>query len=81
MTIGAINAFLKNCEEPLPNRIIIATTSNRLQLLDTVLSRAILIPFAQLSNQEMNEFAKANDIFQDDLVLQGILISMSMGRP
>jgi len=45
MTIAAINAFLKTCEEPLPNRIIIATTANKSQIIDTVLSRSILIPF------------------------------------
>jgi DNA polymerase III delta prime subunit len=43
MTISAINAFLKACEEPLPNRIIIATTANKSQILDTVISRAITI--------------------------------------
>lgn len=47
MTIGAINAFLKTCEEPLANRIIIATTSNKSQILDTIISRAITIPFGQ----------------------------------
>lgn len=45
MTISAANAFLKTFEEPLPNRIIIATTSNRDTLLDTIISRAFLIPF------------------------------------
>ena len=43
MGISAINAFLKTCEEPLPNRIIIATTANKSQILDTVISRAIVI--------------------------------------
>ena len=43
MGISAINAFLKTCEEPLPNRIIIATTANKSQILDTVISRAITI--------------------------------------
>lgn len=45
MTISAINAFLKTCEEPLPNRIIIATTANKSQIIDTVISRSIIIPF------------------------------------
>jgi len=47
MTIAAINAFLKTCEEPLANRIIIASTSNKSQILDTIISRAIIIPFGQ----------------------------------
>ncbi len=47
MTIWAINAFLKTCEEPLPNRVIIATTSNKSQIIDTVISRSVIIPFQQ----------------------------------
>lgn len=43
MTIGAVNAFLKTLEEPLPNRLIVATTSNKERLLDTVLSRAFTV--------------------------------------
>jgi DNA polymerase III gamma/tau subunit len=46
MTIGAINAFLKTCEEPLPNRIIIATSVNKSQILDTVISRSISLNFS-----------------------------------
>jgi DNA polymerase III gamma/tau subunit len=45
MSISAINAFLKTCEEPLPNRIILATTANKSQVLDTILSRSIMISF------------------------------------
>jgi DNA polymerase III gamma/tau subunit len=51
MTIGAINAFLKTCEEPLPNRIIIATSVNKSQILDTVISRSISLNF---SNDDIN---------------------------
>lgn len=46
MTISAINAFLKTCEEPLPNRIIIATSINKSQILDTVISRSVSINFS-----------------------------------
>ena len=42
-TIGAANALLKSFEEPLPNRIIIASTTNKDSLLPTILSRALLI--------------------------------------
>ena len=45
MTISAANAFLKTFEEPLPNRLIIATTSNKDALLDTIISRAFVVPF------------------------------------
>lgn len=40
MSIGAANAFLKTAEEPLPQRLILATTSNESMLLETIRSRA-----------------------------------------
>lgn len=46
MTTEASNAFLKTCEEPLPNRIIIATTANPSQLMATIISRALIISFS-----------------------------------
>jgi DNA polymerase III delta prime subunit len=61
MTISAINAFLKACEEPLPNRIIIATTTNKSQILDTVISRAITIDASQYNNAQ-NKQSFAQDI-------------------
>lgn len=61
MTIGAINAFLKTCEEPLQNRIIIATTANKSQIIDTIISRAIIIPF------HVQDYISKYD-FKDDLV-------------
>lgn len=42
-TIGATNALLKSLEEPLPHRIIIASTKNKDLILPTILSRALLI--------------------------------------
>lgn len=42
-TIGAANALLKSLEEPLPNRFIIASTTNKDSILPTILSRALLI--------------------------------------
>jgi DNA polymerase III gamma/tau subunit len=35
--------LLKSLEEPLPNRIIIASTTNKDSILPTILSRALLI--------------------------------------
>lgn len=55
MTISAANAFLKTFEEPLPNRIIIATTSNKDTLLDTIISRAFVIPFHTPSANIVND--------------------------
>ena len=46
MTTQASNAFLKTLEEPLDNRIIIATSSNPNYLLDTIRSRATIVQFA-----------------------------------
>lgn len=42
-TIGAANALLKSLEEPLPQRLIIASTTNKDSILPTILSRALLI--------------------------------------
>ena len=53
MTTEAANAFLKTCEEPLPKRLIIATTANATQLLETILSRALTIKFNELSDDEL----------------------------
>lgn len=42
MNGASANAFLKSLEEPLPGRIIIATTSNLELVLPTIQSRALL---------------------------------------
>lgn len=42
MNGASANAFLKSLEEPLPGRIIIATTSNLERVLPTIQSRALL---------------------------------------
>ena len=60
MGISAINAFLKNCEEPLPNRIILATTSNKSKILETIISRSITIQF------DTKNFISKYD-FQEDI--------------
>ena len=62
---AAANAFLKNLEEPLPNRLIIATVSHQSQLLDTIISRAIVIRFQSLLPEAMKEFTtKYVDVIQ-----------------
>ena len=55
---AAANAFLKNLEEPLPNRLIIATVSHQSQLLETIISRAIVIRFQALLPQMLEKFTK-----------------------
>lgn len=81
MTREATNAFLKACEEPLPNRVIIATTSNKAKILDTILSRAVAIPFFPLIDQEMNRYLEEKSIIIDDVKLKELLIMISMGKP
>jgi hypothetical protein len=56
MSIGAANALLKTWEEPLANRIIIATTSNKSALLDTILSRAFVVNFQTVWLQMVTEY-------------------------
>ena len=81
MTTEAANAFLKTCEEPLPRRLIIATTSHSSQLLDTIVSRALTIRFQEVSAKELMSFANAQHIFADDPVLKELVCNMSMGKP
>lgn len=81
MLPAAANAFLKTLEEPLPHRLIIATVSHQSQLLDTILSRALVIRFQELNTQELLNFAKANNFFADDAEFQKFACSMAMGRP
>jgi len=78
---AAANAFLKSCEEPLPHRIIIASTSHTAQLLDTILSRALLLHFNELSPQQLEKFADEHQIFPQNLPLKQLVCTMSMGKP
>jgi replication-associated recombination protein RarA len=77
----AANAFLKTCEEPLPKRLIIATTSNPGQLLETTISRALMIKFNQLSDKELSQWMESNNMFTDNPELKQLIINMAMGKP
>ena len=55
MTIAAANALLKSFEEPLPGRLIIASTSSPESLLDTIRSRALIIPFHLIGSDELRQ--------------------------
>lgn len=81
MSNSAINAFLKTAEEPIQNKFIIATVPHISMIIDTIRSRSITIPFSPLTNDEMEQFAKENQICFSDNNLQSIMIAMSMGRP
>lgn len=80
MNISAANAFLKTCEEPLAKRLIIATTSNHIQLLETILSRALTIKFNELNNEELIERINANNMFSSNELKQ-FVVNMAMGKP
>jgi hypothetical protein len=45
MGTGAANAFLKTAEEPLPWRVLLATASNEMAVLETIRSRALIVRF------------------------------------
>lgn len=77
----AANAFLKSCEEPLPKRLIIATTSNVGQLLETIRSRALMIKFNQLSDTELSQRMEDNTMFSNNPELKKLVINMAMGKP
>jgi DNA polymerase III delta prime subunit len=77
----ASNAFLKTCEEPLPKRLIITTTSNPTQLLETILSRALMIKFNELSDNELSQRMSDKNIFTENKELKQLVINMAMGKP
>jgi len=81
MTSEAANAFLKSCEEPLPKRLIIATTANANQLLETILSRALTIKFHALSDTELSQRMESEKMFSNNAELKLLVINMAMGKP
>lgn len=78
---AAANAFLKTCEEPLPGRLIIATTSHSSQLLDTIISRALVVHFNEVSTQELLQFADDQKLFTGQPVLKELVCDMALGKP
>lgn len=80
MNWQSMNAFLKTCEEPLPNRIIIATTWNKASLLDTIISRAITIPFFDCSYDELVQYCDDKWYFVWDDNLKSLMCFMSMWK-
>ncbi len=47
----------------------------------TIVSRAILVPFQPLTDQEMQQFAKDTNLQRENTVLEELFVRMSMGRP
>jgi len=54
---AAQNAILKTLEEPPPGMVIILVTSNESELLPTIRSRCQRVPFAQLSEKDLRQWA------------------------
>lgn len=59
MTTAAANAFLKTFEEPLPQRLLIATATKTDNVLDTILSRAFQVQFHPLQRDELLQYTDA----------------------
>jgi len=66
MTVSSANALLKIFEEPPKWVFIFATTSNKNKILDTILSRAILINMFPLNKEDFDEFLAQNMISLDE---------------
>ncbi len=81
MTISAANAFLKAAEEPLPGRIIIATTTHISHIMPTIVSRAIVVPFHPLSDEEMDMCIEDMDVELPVGQIRQMYKRMAMGRP
>jgi DNA polymerase III delta prime subunit len=80
MTINAANALLKTFEEPLPNRLLVASVSSDDQLLDTIASRAFIIRFHPLSITETEHYITEHHAHVAD-DMKSFLTSFSLGRP
>jgi len=83
MNIASANAMLKTFEEVLPWRIIIATTSNRSKLLDTIVSRAFIIRFSDLTEKDFGSIW--NFLSEEDKDLfakyKNLILSISWKKP
>jgi hypothetical protein len=83
MTLASANAMLKTFEELPTNRLIIATTTNRSKLLDTIVSRAFVIRFNLLTEKDFEQIEKfispqEYEIFKK---YEKLLLSITFLRP
>lgn len=79
MNLSSLNSFLKTLEEPLNNRLIIASTTNRLLLLDTIISRSLMLKFTPADNSKIYDFL-LNKYPNLDLEQTKILLSVCTWR-
>lgn len=69
MTVEAQNCLLKTLEEPPEYAIIILLLSNESKLLNTIKSRCTKIAFQNLSDEELLEYARRNNIYANPNLL------------
>lgn len=81
MTNAAMNAFLKTCEEPLANRYLFATAEHESWILPTILSRAMVIRFSQLSDTEIMNYLSEKLHYTWEVEEQELLVKLSLGKP
>lgn len=81
MINAAMNAFLKTCEEPLANRYLFATAEHESWILPTILSRAMVIRFSSLSNDEIKNYLSDTLSYSWQEKEQELLIKLSLGKP
>ena len=62
----AANSLLKTLEEPPDHLILILTANNPYDLLPTIRSRAVMVNFAPLAEDEMRAFAADRELDQTD---------------
>ncbi len=81
MTSEAANSFLKTLEEPPPGNILILNVTEQLNLLPTIVSRCMKVPFQPLNVQDMKDWLLKNRDIDDSaaLLLAGISRG-SLGR-
>jgi DNA polymerase-3 subunit delta' len=72
----AANSLLKTLEEPPDHLILILTAENVYDLLPTIRSRSLILNFSPLTNEDMQEFARARKLDQAER-----RIALSGGSP
>jgi len=77
---SARNALLKTLEEPLPHRLIIATTSNIQELPATIISRAMIFQMQLLSDTEMTDWISTYE-WSIKLSDHTAILNLASGRP
>ncbi len=65
MLPSSANALLKTLEEPLDSTLIILTTTKIEQVLETIQSRACLVPFRALTHEEVDHFLSSSEMTQE----------------